>query len=277
MIPPELRALGWVLWRATPDGPGKPKKVPYRIADPSTPASSTDPETWASFEDAVEAYAMLAGRPADPVRGPIAGYGVVLTLAAGVTCLDLDGVVRADDSLDVRAETIVDRCDSWTERSPSGTGLHVFVLGRLPAAIKGVGIEVYSAARYIAVTGHRWPGTPDRLRPQQDYLEHLARAARGPERPPPRPGPSIPPPDDLARALLAKLQTLGIPGTRVKRWSGGYLVELAACPWAAEHTSGDGGAAVMIHPSGAYDFTCLHAHCSGRGWQDFRAVMECRR
>jgi len=34
------------------------------------------------------------------------------------------------------------------------------------------------------------------------------------------------------------------------------------------------GLGVAIHGSGAYDFTCLHAHCAGRSWQDFRAVME---
>jgi hypothetical protein len=87
-------------------------------------------------------------------------------------------------------------------------------------------------------------------------------------------GPVIPPPDDLAGALLAKLDTWGIPGQRIKRWAGGYLVELEACPWASEHTTGSRGAAVMIHASGALDFTCLHAHCAGRTWRDFRARME---
>ena len=65
-----------------------------------------------------------------------------------------------------------------------------------------------------------------------------------------------------------------MPAACVKRWSDGYLVELPACPWAAEHTTGAGGAAVMIHASGALDFTCLHAHCAGRTWQDFRTAME---
>jgi hypothetical protein len=61
-----------------------------------------------------------------------------------------------------------------------------------------------------------------------------------------------------------------------KRWQGGFLVELVACPWADEHTSGPGGAAVMIHASGAFDFTCLHAHCAGRRWREFRTAMETR-
>lgn len=271
-IPSELRARPWVIWRAEPRGDDKPAKVPYIVAEPTRRASSTDPATWATFSDAIDAYSALVGRP-DPRRGPVVGVGVVLELDAGITCIDLDRVIDPTGQLDTRAVTLVERCDSWTEVSPSGTGLHVFVLGGVPRALKGDQIEVYSDARYIAVTGHRWPDTPDALKYQQPYLDHLVQL----ERPKSREayiGPHVPPPDDLAGALLAKLAAWGIPVTRVKRWQDGYLVELPACPWAAEHTTGTGGAAVMIRASGAYDFTCLHAHCAGRDWRAFRAVME---
>jgi primase-polymerase (primpol)-like protein len=63
-----------------------------------------------------------------------------------------------------------EHCDSWTERSPSGSGLHIFVRGRLSRALKGPQIEVYADARYIAITGHWWSGTPGTLRHQQAYL-----------------------------------------------------------------------------------------------------------
>jgi len=274
-IPAELRALSWVLWRAEPRDGDKPAKVPYRAAEPSVRASSTDPATWATFEDATEAYAALVDLPADPRRGPVAGIGVVLTAAAGIACIDLDRVIDVEGRLDARAETIVERCDSWAEVSPSGTGLHIFVQGRIERALKGPQIEVYASERYICVTGHQWPGTPDAIRWQQPYLAHLVRLeAEGHAARRPYTGPAIPAPDDLAGALLAKLQTWGIPATRVKRWSDGYLVELRECPWADEHTTSRGGAAVMIHASGAFDFTCLHAHCGARTWRDFRAAME---
>jgi primase-polymerase (primpol)-like protein len=123
----------------------------------------------------------------------------VLTKDAGVTCIDLDRVLGAEGQLEARAETIVDRCDSWTERSPSDTGLHVFVLGRVPQALKGEQIEVYSEARYICLTGHKWPGTPRNLRSQQPYLDHLVRIVQEPDQPhAPWTGPAVPPPDDLA-------------------------------------------------------------------------------
>jgi hypothetical protein len=140
-------------------------------------------------------------------------------------------------------------------------------------AIKGEQIEVYSTARYIALTGHHWPGTPTTLRDLQSYLDRLAAL----DQPAPRAlwtGPSVPPPDDLAGALLAKLVTWGLRTGPIKRWEDGYLLELPACPWASAHTQGGpGGAAVMIRASGAFDFTCLHAHCSDRNWRAFRDVM----
>lgn len=265
-IPPELRALGVVLWRAEQRGDGKPTKVPYMVADPQRKASSTDPATWGTFADAVEAYQALGDR--------VAGVGVVLARSAGITCIDLDRVL-ANGRLDARAQTIVERTDSFTEISPSGTGLHVFVRGTVSRALKGEQIEVYSDARYIAVTGHRWPGTPATLRWQQSYLDHLVRLDEASERP--RriyTGPRTSAPDDLVGALLAKLATWGVPVARLKRWSDGYLVELVECPWADEHTTGRDGAAVMIRASGAFDFTCLHAHCARRDWRDFRAAME---
>src|SRR5262245_1249411 len=86
-IPEVLRALGWVLWRAEPRGEGKQSKVPYCVSDPRRRASSTDPATWGTFEDAVEADNML---------DDIAGIGVVLRAAAGITCVDLDRVIDQD-------------------------------------------------------------------------------------------------------------------------------------------------------------------------------------
>ena len=276
-IPPELRALPFVLWRPEPRGDDKPAKVPYQIAYPSARASSTNPATWGTFEDAVEAYLSLVDLPADPVCGPVAGIGCVLTRGGGVACIDLDRVIAPNGQLDTRAETIVERCDSWTERSPSNTGLHIFVLGRVPRALKGDQIEVYAEARYICLTGHRWPGTPSTLRAQQAYLDYLVRRDAEDDAPRrPYTGPSVPPPDDLAGAMLARLQSWGVPAAHLKRWSDGYLVELGRCPWSDDHTTGTSGAAVMIHASGAFDFTCLHAHCARRTWRDFRAVMDGR-
>jgi hypothetical protein len=274
-IPEALRALPWVLWRAEPRLNGAVAKVPYQIADPLRRASSTNPKTWGLWREVGEAYGRLAGDPPDPERGPIAGIGVVLTREACLTCVDLDAVIDAEGALDPRAARIVHQLDSWTERSPSGTGLHIFAGGALPEPLIGPQVEMYSSARFICVTGHRWPGTPAGLRDGQRWLDDLrARVHRAD--PPPRPyaGPIVPAPDDLAGALLGKLAAWRLAHGPVRRWQDGYLVELEDCPWTDAHTTGPGGAVVIIHGSGALDFTCLHAHCRGRTWRDFRQAME---
>ncbi len=129
-LPAELQALPAVLWRAKPGINDKPAKVPYRITEPTRRASSTNPATWGTLEDAAEAYAALVDEPADPARGPIAGIGVVLTREASVTCIDPDRVIASDGGVDVRAETIVERCDSFTDEPHRETRRAGEVTGR---------------------------------------------------------------------------------------------------------------------------------------------------
>lgn len=63
-IPAELRQRPqWVLWRLE-ERDGKLTKVPYRAADPTRTASTTEPGTWATFEAALQ-----AGRSAIKDRG----------------------------------------------------------------------------------------------------------------------------------------------------------------------------------------------------------------
>ena len=55
-LPEELTALPqWVTWR-TEEREGKPTKVPYR-ADGQGRASTTNPDTWAPYDEAVLAMA----------------------------------------------------------------------------------------------------------------------------------------------------------------------------------------------------------------------------
>jgi hypothetical protein len=263
-----------VLWRAAPnpDGP-KPRKVPYQIADPDRPASSTNPATWGTFADAVDIVALLSpARRDDAIRGPLAGIAVILTAAANIACVDLDRVLDGD-RLDPRAQHIVDAFGSFTERSPSNTGLHIFGRGQVVQAIRRDQIEIYGDRRMICVTGHRWPGTPASLHPVQAVLDRI-----GPTTPRPLKswtGPAAPPPDDLGGALLARIRTWGLSyAGPLKAWQNGFLIELARCPWADSHSTGPGGAAIIVHASGAFDFTCRHAHCASRSWRDLRALME---
>ena len=238
-IPPELRRQPFTLWRASPSPDGKkPAKVPFRVDEPERRASSTDPSTWASFEDAVDAYGLLsAARRVHPTLGPIAGIAVVLTAAAEIFCLDLDRVLDGE-RLDPRAAALVDAFGTFTEISPSGSGLHLFGRGHVPAAIRGDQVELYGDRRVICLTGHRWQGTPFSLEPCQPWLDRL-RESPVPRRP--YTGPATPPPDDLGGALLGRVHAwrLAIAGP-LKPWADGYLIELARCPWSETHTAGPG-------------------------------------
>lgn len=132
-IPLELRRLPqWVV--ASGD------KVPL---SPRTgqPASVTDPNTWATFEEAV--------------RTGMKHVGFVLAEWDPYTIIDLDNKPSKPCTPEqwARHQKILEAFDSYTERSASGTGYHIIVKGRIPAGVHRDNVEVYSSARYMICTG----------------------------------------------------------------------------------------------------------------------------
>src|SRR5271170_8281762 len=121
MIPDELRALNqWVVWRSE-ERDGKATKVPYRPGSPSTRASSTDPESWGSLE---EALAAQESSGAD-------GIGFVFAEDDPYTGVDFDGCVVEGDEINSHVAALLEQLDSYTEYSPSGTGIHCIVRAEL--------------------------------------------------------------------------------------------------------------------------------------------------
>lgn len=126
------------------------------------PASVTNSDTWASFNDVVESK-----------TGDGAGY----VLGEGIGCIDLDGVIE-DGKYTETAEWLLRECpDTWVEVSPSGKGLHVW--GYLPESagsvrvLHGQSVEVYSRDRYITVTGKRFNGAPSTLADLTDFVASM--------------------------------------------------------------------------------------------------------
>jgi hypothetical protein len=148
-VPVELRERNqWVVWRRQTDAEGRPTKVPYQASRPSDLASSTNAKTWASFDAAVS------------VPG-VDGIGFVFTPDDPYCGLDVDSCIDSDGVLHPEADRIVQAFDSYRERSPSGTGLHVLIKGRLPDKGRstsktgwGGKIEAYDQGRYFTVTGN---------------------------------------------------------------------------------------------------------------------------
>ncbi|WP_373483310.1 AAA family ATPase [Acetobacterium sp.] len=71
--------------------------------------------------------------------------------------IDIDHCIDEIGLLSKEARSIVERLNSYTEISPSGTGLHIFVYGDIPE--KGrkhteKGVEIYKSGRYFTVTAN---------------------------------------------------------------------------------------------------------------------------
>lgn len=132
--------------------------------------SVTAPGQWMSFEAAVE----LAELNADTVTTWVNPQGVTITQtgftvgyilneADPFTCVDLDVKdatthpgepdkwTSANDF--ERYMSIVKHLDSYTERSKSGKGLHIWVRGNIGKGFRRDGVEIYSQERFIISTG----------------------------------------------------------------------------------------------------------------------------
>jgi len=166
VLPEELRKRDqWVCWKEEPRD-GKPTKIPVTPGSDAF-ASSTDPETWASFETALE-YADT---------GNADGIGFVFTDDDPIVGVDLDDCRNPESGdVDDTALDIIERLDSYTEISPSGTGFHVLIKGELPDGRNRRGsIELYDTARFFTVTGDRLEDTLPRVARRQDALVAVHR------------------------------------------------------------------------------------------------------
>lgn len=142
-IPESLKQLKqWVCFKLEyNEKKGKHDKIPK---DPKTGynAKANDPATWSDFQTAVKAVSKY-------------GFdGIGIELANGIFGVDLDNVVK-DGELTPEAQDIIKTLDSYTEYSPSGTGVHILAKGTLPPKDRRKGnIEMYSEGRFFTVTGN---------------------------------------------------------------------------------------------------------------------------
>ncbi|WP_435066081.1 phage NrS-1 polymerase family protein [Halobaculum sp. EA56] len=160
-FPPELVTCEqWVGWRTQTRGENK-TKVPLN-PDDGRFAAVDDPETWGDL-DAAQARSEFES---------VDGVGFVFTEDDPFVGIDLDDCRDPETGeLDDRAEAIVETLDSYTEVSPSGTGVHVIVRGRLPDGRSRRGhVEMYDAARFFTMTGERVDGTPRTAEARIDEL-----------------------------------------------------------------------------------------------------------
>jgi putative DNA primase/helicase len=186
-LPEALRNMRrWMGTRLQPrkGKPGKLDKPPHRVVSgrPIIKAGKTDPENWATFPEALAALK----------REAVDAIGFVITDDDDDDekwGADLDDVIDPETGeIHPNAVQVIHALNTYTEISCSGRGIHIIGMGRKPegAGCKsktlGFNVELYdghsansSGARFLVMTGNRYPGTPPDVEERQAELEKLCR------------------------------------------------------------------------------------------------------
>ncbi|WP_276302545.1 hypothetical protein [Halorussus lipolyticus] len=166
VLPDELcEREQWVCWKEE-QRDGKATKIPVTPGSGRF-ASSTDSETWTGVETAFDYVE----------SGNADGVGFVFTDDDPIVGVDLDDCRDPEtEEVDEAARDIIERLDSYTEVSPSGTGYHVLIKGGLPDGRNRRGsFELYETARFFTVTGDHVEETPSCVARRQDALTAIHR------------------------------------------------------------------------------------------------------
>lgn len=228
-IPPQLKdADRWLLW----DEDGAGRKVPRAIGRPDRNVDGTNPLNWGSFAKFSAANVKLKG-PGFAL-GPVEGGPTF----AGI---DLDGCRNAQTGgIQNWAQKIIDTVSSYTEISPSATGIKIFCHGALRPEDDTQGkvyqLEIYDRVRYFTVTGHHLPGTPRTVESRETLLRELYQRQQ-------------------SKDLVELTKLFGLYNGHHGEW-----VDIA-CPWAHEHSQKDHPRDAALHiKDGRVDgFQCFHA------------------
>ena len=127
-VPAELKEQpNWVVWGVDRQKPKMPYSPLALLNGYYFPAHAGDRRTWDSFQNAV---LCVSKRKAKGIGYEFDGrkiYGV-----------DLDHVIDEQGQISAPAQKIIDTLSSYTEISPSGTGVHIFVLEKRRALLKSI-------------------------------------------------------------------------------------------------------------------------------------------
>ena len=248
-LPEAMRALPqWLLWRfeIDPKRP-KPAKVPYYVNGRrrvGRQGDEADRHRLATFDVAIERLHKAT---------QFDGLGFAFLPGDGLVGIDIDGAIDpVSGETSPMCTTLIEACGSYTERSPSGKGVHIITRGATNIfKSNDIGLEVFCGAQFFTCSGDRFPGTPPQVAPLDElvlaYMRELvdeAQAVAQREKPPapaPAAAPARPPAaqgaqgansgaDDFKRVNDAALQALGawvrelFPKARPHASTGGFRV-----------------------------------------------------
>lgn len=123
-------------------------------------ADTTDSKTWGTYEQALQAVEKYG----------YDGIGFVFTAATPYCGIDIDHCINTETgAINLNALDIIHAMDSYTEISPSGTGIHIIYKGKnhdewnkkvMNALGDGIHLEMYQKERYFTVTGNVYMNKP---------------------------------------------------------------------------------------------------------------------
>lgn len=169
----------WVVWRSGPARKGgKRPKIPYlpSTGRPVTGAALA-PGMGGTFAEATRAL----------VRGRFDGIGLIL--GDGLVGVDFDACIDVTGTIAPRVADDLAALNTYTEYSPSGTGVHALALGALPGCWKAGYCEGYDRDRFFTFTGRPIAMSAPTIRAAQATLDalHARWAPRGAASEAPRP------------------------------------------------------------------------------------------
>src|SRR5438093_4795059 len=113
------------------------------------------------------------------------GIGVVFN--DDFTGVDLDNAIDDSGAIKPWAAEILKECPTYTEKSPSGTGLHLITAGSLQKGWKGTkrayhdgAVEIYSRGRFFTMTGDSLNGHDGDLHDYSPMIRELYKRIGGP-------------------------------------------------------------------------------------------------
>lgn len=166
-IPLELKNTAqWVYWRPVKDASGKWKKIPFNPNDIQNYANINLSSTWSDFPTAQREVANYSA----------GGIGFVLTSKDNFVGIDLDDCVDVSTGkVEDWAQLIIDNLNSYTERSPTGYGIRIFIKGTLgdQTGMHRGKIEIYDKGRFLTVTGNYLPQYGNLIEDRQEQLNQL--------------------------------------------------------------------------------------------------------
>lgn len=160
-IPQELATRQqWLLWKYEfVEGQDKPRKIPYYVMGGRRTGGQGDDRDR-------QRLATLAVVRRAYERGGWSGIGFAFLPEDGLIGIDIDEAIDADSgNVSDRCAAIIQACDSFTEYSPSGKGVHIIVQGTTETnKCNDIGLEVFCGRQFFTFTANRYPDTPADVR-----------------------------------------------------------------------------------------------------------------